>query len=680
MIGIVTLALLFAQLDSTKAIVGYDCGSKGSNVTTISLLHVDDCVRPQSTAKIEHKKIQLLQLNDYNDVPIIQCKVEIERTVYKCAMWDYLLPVDNGLQQYLYEITKEGCKILHTTGVFKFRERYLMSDIKMNATTTRGFNFAGNADYCNGEFYSDIYGTYKNAFVQGKISITLTQAVAQVNLHTNTVSLPSGTVCTLLDGQCIDRENGYTYWDTLPTDYCNSNKYSILYAGLANKISDASATEFGVLRTVYAVESDSTTFALAVKANDTICGHVIARTEHPKLLIYEVVDNSYFINDKIKVVQNMDMFAYINSKFVYVERHIRNQMVQLYHNLIEHRCNLEREILKNSLAIASRSPDIFAYNLMKGPGYMAIVAGEVIHLIKCIPTDVTVMSTEKCYNQLPVKRNNETWFLTPKTHILIRHGEQAECSSILPNYYLINENWYKLLPRPTEAMAPQTLKPQQGGDWTYVNPASLANSGIYTTAELEKMREHISFPFQKPALLNTIARGMVGQGSVDQGGSIENLFDGNVLEKIIDNTWGKLWTKFLSFGTISAGLFGIIFIFQLVKIIVDLIIRGYTLHSIYGWSLRLMGACFASITSLLLHLNVQNPSNGTGRPDGPPEYGYLYDNQTMYKKPILAQPTSAPSQEPQPSTSRDAGTSDGEPCYPILKRNDETRRSSYSVA
>jgi len=44
------------------------------------------------------------------------------------------------------------------------------------------------------------------------------------------------------------------------------------------------------------------------------------------------------------------------------------------------------------------------------------------------------------------------------------------------------------------------------------------------------------------------------------------------------------------------------FLIQLIKLIVDTIIHGYALHSVYSWSLHLIGAVWSSVTHLLLHL------------------------------------------------------------------------------
>ena len=67
-----------------------------------------------------------------------------------------------------------------------------------------------------------------------------------------------------------------------------------------------------------------------------------------------------------------------------------------------------------------------------------------------------------------------------------------------------------------------------------------------------------------------------------------------------------MWSKFMTFGTISAGVIAIIMILQFCKLLIDTVIRGYTLHSIYGWSIKLLGAIFSSITSLLIHMGTSS--------------------------------------------------------------------------
>ena len=78
-----------------------------------------------------------------------------------------------------------------------------------------------------------------------------------------------------------------------------------------------------------------------------------------------------------------DLFTYINAKFVHVEGKTREQMSELYLDILNKKCESDLAILRESLSLAYLSPDSFAYDLM-GPGYMAHLSGELIHIVKCI--------------------------------------------------------------------------------------------------------------------------------------------------------------------------------------------------------------------------------------------------------------------------------------------------------
>ena len=107
---------------------------------------------------------------------------------------------------------------------------------------------------------------------------------------------------------------------------------------------------------------------------------------------------------------------------------------------------------------------------MKGTGYMAVTAGEVVHVIKCIPVEVTILHAEECYAELKVTKGNATYFLTPRTHIIKTRGTRITCNTIIPSYYLIEGNWYMLLPKPTEGLEPITIQPSTRQTWEYTNP------------------------------------------------------------------------------------------------------------------------------------------------------------------------------------------------------------------
>ncbi|KYN45242.1 hypothetical protein ALC56_00321 [Trachymyrmex septentrionalis] len=160
------------------------------------------------------------------------------------------------------------------------------------------------------------------------------------------------------------------------------------------------------------------------------------------------------------------------------------------------------------------------------------IFGEIIHIVKCVPIEVALDWTFECYEQLPVLRGNKTYFLTPQTHILIRHGTQITCNLFAPTKYLLGDAWYKMMPKPVKTVPPTVMKPSTKPSWKYVNPGALVTSSIYSQSDLEELKDHIMFPAERPAILNIIARGILGQSTVLNGGSFSNLIDEASIERI----------------------------------------------------------------------------------------------------------------------------------------------------
>ncbi|EFN77719.1 hypothetical protein EAI_03510, partial [Harpegnathos saltator] len=226
---------------------------------------------------------------------------------------------------------------------------------------------------CFGAQYSDIINIQQNVIVQGTIIITLQSYNAPINLETNQIHLNSGTKCQYSDKRCSDIEGKSNFWESIPHDFCKFNHYDLLYEGKAEKIMDPVNEKLTI---VYSLSTEDVTFALTKTGEEVLCGYNLIKTEHPKLLILETKKGDSFAQKRRKIIENVDMFAYINSKFVYVEKHIRTQIKYLYRDILQQRCNLEQQIIKNALSIAIHSPDEFAYQFMKGPGYMATISGE----------------------------------------------------------------------------------------------------------------------------------------------------------------------------------------------------------------------------------------------------------------------------------------------------------------
>jgi len=88
-----------------------------------------------------------------------------------------------------------------------------------------------------------------------------------------------------------------------------------------------------------------------------------------------------------------------------------------------------------------------------------------------------------------------------------------------------------MTPGPMETIAPPIIQPLTHPTWHYVNPTSLAASGIYSSEDLVRLRTHIMFPVERPSMVNNIVRGAMGESVPSGSISMLNLLDEDSLNK-----------------------------------------------------------------------------------------------------------------------------------------------------
>src|SRR5215475_5777796 len=99
--------MLFAK--PLNCLIGFDCGGRHLNITTMSLLDVGECNLNLKKPNTTDIYIQLLQLSEYSRAEVLQCKVEISRTIYHCGMHSHISAVHNGRADYLHETGYTQC-------------------------------------------------------------------------------------------------------------------------------------------------------------------------------------------------------------------------------------------------------------------------------------------------------------------------------------------------------------------------------------------------------------------------------------------------------------------------------------------------------------------------------------------------------------------------------------------
>jgi len=102
----IIIAILISWLGNTKALIGYDCGSASANITTLSLLNIEECDISSQEINCTKVHVQLLQINEFQSVRVIQCKVEIDRLIRRCGMFSHSMDVYNGKHAYIQEVSR----------------------------------------------------------------------------------------------------------------------------------------------------------------------------------------------------------------------------------------------------------------------------------------------------------------------------------------------------------------------------------------------------------------------------------------------------------------------------------------------------------------------------------------------------------------------------------------------
>ena len=79
--------IILILIKYNKAIIGFNCGSADPAVKTYSLVDTGECDLHEEDLQISNTTIELLQLADFKTSHVIQCKIEIRRTIYHCGMF-----------------------------------------------------------------------------------------------------------------------------------------------------------------------------------------------------------------------------------------------------------------------------------------------------------------------------------------------------------------------------------------------------------------------------------------------------------------------------------------------------------------------------------------------------------------------------------------------------------------
>ena len=202
-------------------------------------------------------------------------------------------------------------------------------------------------------------------------------------------------------------------------------------------------------------------------------------------------------------------------------------------------------------------------------------------------------------------------FLKPNTRLLTNVATPIDCNRFLPPYFNLEGVWHQFLPQPARVEAPQILAPHQKPTWKYEELDNIMANGIYRQEELDRLHEHLIFNDEKQAVVETVARRISDKTRPDGSPDLSKLLDLESISNIVHSVFSHLWSSFTQFGIAAAGILTIIMLFQILKFVLDTLLRRHSLYTVYGWSSNLLAAVWSTIAHLLLSLMRPNAA----RPD-----------------------------------------------------------------
>lgn len=430
--------------------------------------------------------------------------------------------------------------------------------------------------------------------MQVNFKVTLFTGTLRADLDEDVIHMPSGQTCTYSHFHCLDFRRGYTFWrndPVLSAEDCQKSDYSVLFAGDAELVTSYDRVR-RFNRTVYTVNQKEHAFALEVKDPKLECETAVFRTDHPQLFILDNHKGDFWSKSGITFnAINVDFAAYVNTKFVYVEKHTQTQAMALYRDLLVQKCKVEKTTIQTLLTLAVISPEEFAFAYMNKPGYTAKLAGEVAYIGKCKPVTVEFRSDERCWLELPVTYHNQSMFLTPRNRILVSYGHEIPCNPLLPTKYLFQDGWYMISKHPVRSESPTILSPSTEETWNYSPIGDLLSKGLYSREDIDKYQRMTLTRGETDAISDSIAQGVLGYPVDMRGFDFSKVITESSMDSMLEGFKKRLSDTWYGFGDLMAPFVGVWFVWKIITYLTGCGISGIALHKKYGWSWRLMFCC-----------------------------------------------------------------------------------------
>lgn len=593
------LCILIYTVYRAHAFRAYDCYALGANYTTISLKKVMTCPKlPETDIKVNEVQIQLVQEKDWTFLHVYHCNIVITKLITYCGMHSHSSAVDHGFDSHIWEISKGECIELTKTGTLMLDGRKF-SKLQANTTQDISTTLVGQLDQygnCRGASYTTPNRDYRDVVIQAIIKIELKDYNALFELSSGSLHFNGGTVCPIDKMQCIHPVYGQTFWINSDMEECTSSSRDVIFEGPATISYIKEQFEIG---TLLSVNHGTNLFSLNIKGTGHVCHQRAYVTNHNGVFVVVQEKFGFFFKRERIMAQNIDLTMYMNSKIAYSTSLTESLVKQVYSDLTKRDCEIERMTILNKLAIIKQHPMAFGHIMTGEEGYYSVVNGEVAHMLKCVPVDVTARETTICTTNLPVKYGNRSMYMEPVARLLTNVSMEVPCSTLTPSMYEISDNWYTFTPSPALTKDPIILSPSlHYNDIQYINMDDIMTSGLYSEDTMDEFKKFMSFPLVKMDASSYLSAKVSSMPIYDSDVySSGLLLSQESIQNAVSHHMSNMF-KFLSvFGSYAGAIWGIFMIYKIVVTLLSIVINALNLYNAFGFGLHL----FASILDALTH-------------------------------------------------------------------------------
>lgn len=594
----------------SSSLIGYDCKAPATKIVPISLIDLEECSLQRSANQIsENVQIQILQRPLVSNTHVYSCLVSITRIALYCGAYNHLSLRKNAIYSYIKYLGSRGCKAAHNTGAVNIDDKIRIVNLKSNSTHRQPVELFGHLEKdesCKrGEgSYTDDGGYFEDAVIVGYIEITISDFRSNILLDENEIILGGRALnCPASDGYCKDSLLGEFTWADTRT---SCRRQDILYEGSGQLITDnipTVATQDAQKETLI-IEDGKYTFALKLIGTTIICGKEVRTTEHNRINVAPRGRLGWYFSGSETLPANIDLTAYINTKFLYVVTEIYKSIDEVASLIAYEMCRAKARSLKNTLNLARYYPETAGELINQRMGTLGKVAGEVLYLISCQAVPVRPREADKCYQGFPITYNAKDMFLTPLTHIISSISEEIDCTPVLAPTFFLSGLWWSTNPQIIRSLVPKKLDPivkinVNKGEAIF----NVGHTGLYTEKQMQTLQKELMFPITRKVIVHNTARTFYETLREPKDGILDMLKKGEI-KSLSSKVSSHLSFFFSWFGKWSSIIIGTIILIKLVAWLFEVTINFINLwrggHR--NWAM-VPASLFTALTSFLINRN-----------------------------------------------------------------------------